>query len=479
MSNGRLCPIFITVLVSVVAACSHKTAVSPPQPGTSYLEGLRNFHLGTPEGYARAADLFRKAHALQSSSCEYSLNLVQSLLFLAMEQSLNWEEYEPRQTEAKNVLDSVGDACSVTYEPFVLRLRALIAGRGAAASGMINRAVELDPHEAMNWVVLGYLDPMSPHLVTPDGLGKWVAMTRAVELQPDSALIQYEFGKNYPSFRGKEDEARQAFERAIQRSPRHFRAYLALAYAADESMDVEHLYIKAVEIAPTFLEGLMALGSYYASLEEVEKAVAQFSAALQLNPKFVTAHFSLGSLMLQADRIDEAAPYFNRVIDLDAESFEAHYYLGNIWHQRNDLQKAQAFYEHAIAIRANYPEAEYSLGHVYRQQGEIGLAEAQFDKVIKMRPGYGDAYMSRADIFTERHQFQEALADYGKATECYEDQIRSFNTSIAYADAHPESRLQQASRKRDVRDKTRAEALLQRAQMYKSEMEETMRKHTP
>src|SRR5262249_36941236 len=151
----------------------------------------------TPEGYTRAADAFRKASVLKLDRCDYALNLAQSLLFLATEQLLNWEEYEPRQKEARAVLERVSPGCIDSYEPFVLRLRALVTGRGPAAADLINRAVDLDPNDAMNWLVLGYLDPVSRHLVNSDGSGKWVAMTRAVALEPNSALLQYELGQNY------------------------------------------------------------------------------------------------------------------------------------------------------------------------------------------------------------------------------------------------------------------------------------------
>src|SRR5262249_12962163 len=153
------------------------------------------------------------------------------LLFLATEQILNWEEFEPRQMEAASVVESVAMQCVSTQEPFVLRVRALIAGRGPTATQLINHAVELDPEDAMNWLVLGYLDPASPRLTTTEGAGRWVAMSHASQLLPDSALIQYETGKNYQLVPHKEMEAKQAFERAIELSPRHFRAYLALAYA--------------------------------------------------------------------------------------------------------------------------------------------------------------------------------------------------------------------------------------------------------
>src|SRR5206468_4039585 len=153
-------------------------------------------------------DAFNNALKSRPDRCEYALGLAQSLLLLAAEQVLNWEEFEPRQTAAAAIVESQQSACLATHEPFILRLRAIIAGRGSTAADLINRAVDLDPSDAMNWVVLGYLDPTSSRLTTLQGTGRWVAMAQAATLDPDSALIQYEVAKNYQVMRGKEAEAR-------------------------------------------------------------------------------------------------------------------------------------------------------------------------------------------------------------------------------------------------------------------------------
>src|SRR5207302_1689854 len=108
------------------------------------------------------------------------------------------------------------------------RLRAL-SGPRRDALGMINRAIELDPSDPMNWYVLWRLN-----------LSNFQdAILRAAELAPDLPLIQYELG-NYRSLRGEYPAAKQAFERALELSPRHFRSMIGLAYAIGSiDFDVE------------------------------------------------------------------------------------------------------------------------------------------------------------------------------------------------------------------------------------------------
>src|SRR5690242_16784837 len=85
----RICFILLGL---VAVGCSHKVVLKP-NPDAFNNDGLAAFHSGTPEGYKRAAEAFRRGLALRPESCAYALNLAQALWFLGVEQQLNFEEY--------------------------------------------------------------------------------------------------------------------------------------------------------------------------------------------------------------------------------------------------------------------------------------------------------------------------------------------------------------------------------------------------
>src|SRR5262245_6919355 len=126
----------------VLLGCRHKAVVVAP-PAISaddlYRRGLEAFAEATPEGYLRASNAFRQASLLAPARCEFSLNLAQSLLFLAEEQLLNREEFEPAHREAVEVVEKVRMPCAAS-EAFLLRLDSLIQGRSNATSAMMKRA---------------------------------------------------------------------------------------------------------------------------------------------------------------------------------------------------------------------------------------------------------------------------------------------------------------------------------------------------
>src|SRR5437016_9746906 len=120
-----VCSATILAVALLVSGCGRRVAVSTPRtaqpsPVTTaeslYMQGLSAFHRGTPDAYTEAAEAFRAALKLNSERCEYRLNLAQSLIFLATEQLLNWEEFEPRQAEAKSIVESAEPTCGTSHE---------------------------------------------------------------------------------------------------------------------------------------------------------------------------------------------------------------------------------------------------------------------------------------------------------------------------------------------------------------------------
>ncbi len=457
----------VLLVLILASSCGHRVQATlpsgPPQHELLYREGLEAFRRATPEGYKEAIDAFRRASALAPSRCEYSLHLAESLIFLAREQEYNWEEFEPRASEAVRIMDSVPRASGcATFEPFLDRLRAL-SGPRRDARELINRAIAFDPNDAMNWYVVWRLNLSNFQ----------EAIVRASELAPDLPLIQYELG-NYRSLRGEYTEAKQAFERTLKLSPRHFRSMIGLAYvidSIDSDREVERLYRKAISIAPTFLEAHVRLGDYYADLGETEQAIAEYQAAIASNSNYDRAYVTLGITLLDAGRLDEAEEALLSVVKLSPASSPAHYFLGRIWFARGDLLKAKAEYQEAIRYQLNYPDAEYALGVVFDQEGNIDQALAAYDKVLTVNPQYPDAYLSRGGIRAQRRQFADAVTDETRAIEIYKRQIAELEREAQKSESIGLTRKAQGERKR----LGYIENALQRALEFKSKAEEEAR----
>jgi len=128
------------------------------------------------------------------------------------------------------------------FSEFLFRVRALRflfdPSKHSAAVEMANQAVELDPNDAMNWLVLFQVNPADPRM----------PINRALELATDLALVQDAYGR-YKSDRGEYNEAKQAFQHVLAISPLHFRSMTSLAYLASMEFrpDSVGLYMKAID----------------------------------------------------------------------------------------------------------------------------------------------------------------------------------------------------------------------------------------
>ena len=456
-----------SLLVALAAGCGHNVpvrpaAVTPSGPAEGevlYRKGLEAFRLATPEGYDQAAAAFRRASQLKASNCGYATHLAEALIFLAYEQRLNSEDFAPRLSEASDILDrSEGTPACSSLESTVDRLRGFSLYlreplRRPEGVALVNKAIDLDPSDALNWIVLSRLvsrDPRNP-------------IQKAVDLAPDQALVQYELGTSLLYVPDGFTKARQSFDRALELSPRHFESIIGKVYSFSEdeySDQTEPLLRKVVEIAPAFLTGRRLLGDYYAGLEETDTAVEQFRAAIGYNARYYPAFLSLGRTLLDAQRFDEAEQALTSLIQLDVTTphppqnavdytadCQAHYFLGNIWLARGDLTKTKDEYQRALHDIPNYADALYGMGVVLLQERNPDGALPRFDQVIRENPtAYAGAYVGRATIRFNRRQFADALSDFDRAISIFRKQIADLEMKATTDDSKGRQRKAKSER---------------------------------
>lgn len=460
----------VFLLSMVIAGCGHKlepkvavpAVTGPPEHEVAYRSGVEAFREATPEGYTRAVAAFRRALRLNPSRCEYALQLSQALFFLAQQQKLNWEEYGDQVAEANTIVTFKEAAAECQgFESFLARLKTLgmtfTAVRIADAVAVINRAIELDPDDAMNFVVLSQLRPQSSGNAP-------APIQRAAQLAPDLPIVQYELGNLYLTDQATYPEAKLAFERALKLNPRHFHSIIGIVYSLSLSgeEDVEPFLVKAVEIAPFSLKARTLLGDYYAGLEETEKAEEQYRAAIAMNAKYYPAHMALGTTLMTAERHNDAEIAFNAVVELDVKrprapmngvdlgaDATAHYYLGNIWLERNELAKAKAEYLSSLQALPDFAVAVYGMGTVLHREGRVDEALVQLDRVLQLDANrFPNAYLARGGIRAERRQFLEALQDLDRAIDIYRQQLITQEAKIQLDELKGWKRKAEGERKR-------------------------------
>lgn len=141
-------------------------------------------------------------------------------------------------------------------------------------------------------------------------------LLRALEIHPHFFPALNNLGAAYVRL-GRFEEARHAFERALEIQPSAL-VYknLGLAYLAEQQWLLGSGCLqRAAELAPDEADTYLWLGEALYRLKDPERAEANLRQALQLDPKLSRAHLVLGYVFLEVARREEALQAFQRFLE--------------------------------------------------------------------------------------------------------------------------------------------------------------------
>ena len=111
----------------------------------------------------------------------------------------------------------------------------------------------------------------------------------------------------------RQDEAGQAYRRALEEDPDLVAALINLAnirYARDELAEAQALYERAILLDPTYFEAHFNLGNIHHDHGRYHDAEACYREALSLNPEYPDAHFYVAVTLEKMARSAEARPHW-------------------------------------------------------------------------------------------------------------------------------------------------------------------------
>ncbi len=271
------------------------------------------------------------------------------------------------------------------------------------------------------------------------------------------------------------DDARHAFQQAIERAPAQVevrlgvaRAFLAsdkkedatrasgvLAIAADLAPDLpdvqtlvgqareatgdldgaEDAYWQAVRLAPQSLYPRRRLLRLAMSRQRLAKAKQQADELLNIDNEEPEHHFLAGLVASRQNDNAAARTHYQAAIDkTDGDYPEAWFNLGIVEKDEKNLGGAIAAYEKAIARRPGYHAAENNLGLALVAAGRVDEAEKLYREVLSRAPSYAPAWINLGKLYSQQKKYPEAVDAYQKALEARPDSARALlDLGVAYA----------------------------------------------
>ncbi len=199
-----------------------------------------------------------------------------------------------------------------------------------------------------------------------------------------TGIDQY-LNKDYP-------EAAKSFAAAVSLAPNS-------AYNVDASKYLVQTYLKleetdkaigtykaAIQRNPDRDDLRSALGQLYYSEERYDEAVEQYRGAVQVSPG-ATNRYSYGEALIKVENYSEAEYQFREVKRLEPQSHVGDYGLGKLFAQTGDHDKAIAHFEDALALRPDFYDALAEIGYTYADMGDIDKARGVEERLDQADEG--------------------------------------------------------------------------------------------
>jgi tetratricopeptide (TPR) repeat protein len=121
-------------------------------------------------------------------------------------------------------------------------------------------------------------------------------------------------------------------------------------------------------------------------LNNLERAEADYSAAIKINPEYANAYNNLGNIRTKYGDNIQAIKYYSKAIQLNSAFVEAYCNRGIAKEGAENYSGALEDYDKTILINPDYVDAYYRRGVLKQTLADYHGAVEDFDRVIELKP---------------------------------------------------------------------------------------------
>ncbi len=273
------------------------------------------------------------------------------------------------------------------------------------------KSVQLEPHWVEVYAGLGAVYLAAGRTAEAEAIYR-----KAIDANPNSSQAHLSLGQFLFS-QGKTAEAVAEVRAAAGLDPQAVPVQLTLvnAYiAAGKVSEAEALCRKLKTVAPDDPQGYQALGLFYASMGQKEKAVAEFQSVMGAKPNDLAVKDHLAENLIDLDRIPEAEALTKVILSSNPEDAQGLLCSGRILVAKRRYQEAAAALQKAN-VRTD--KRYYLLGFAQNALGFSDSARGSFTKALELNPGMPEAAAGLAGIGVKQGDYDRAIRLAGEALE--------------------------------------------------------------
>ena len=243
------------------------------------------------------------------------------------------------------------------------------------------------------------------------------AYAKAIEASPKWAQPHALRGTVFNKLK-KYPEAAEEYGKAIEIDPKYAFAYYLRAVAFKQSGQTEKELAdlgKAIELKPDDADALQLRASALMDQRRYAEALSDADKAVSLL-KSTNAYGLRALIEDRLGKLEQAVADFTKAMELDSKDSRLPYFRASTETELRRFDAALADYD--LAAQKGYEPAlvEAYKGKTLETSGKLAPALESYAKSLAIKPT-SDAYELRGFSLLERKTFQEAAADFQKATE--------------------------------------------------------------
>ncbi|MEA1882070.1 MAG: tetratricopeptide repeat protein [Candidatus Marinimicrobia bacterium] len=221
-------------------------------------------------------------------------------------------------------------------------------------------------------------------------------LTEAAKIFEETTLIDATEGQTYSILAscyyemGESGKAIESARKATEMMPDDFQANLALGQILSVTGDKKIAlgYVKkAVELDPSNTQAIRQLATIYYDLDDKEKSVETFEAAIKTESDKMRKsdlYFNLGVLNMQLDNFQDAEDAFMYAFDLNPDDTEALVGMAQTFENAEKWRRAGKFYRELIGMEPDNPDHYKGMSRVLLKQGDPEGATRYYEKAKKL-----------------------------------------------------------------------------------------------
>src|SRR5215475_340363 len=131
-------------------------------------------------------------------------------------------------------------------------------------------------------------------------------------------------------------------------------------------------------------------GFAYLDKNRIDRAVADFEAAMKVEPDYAPAFVGRGLAYYWQDKPDLAVADFDEAIRLDPEDEFAYRHRGLVFYYKRNYKRALADAEMAVKLKPEHAAAYFDRGRAHYQLDQDDKALADFSEAIRLRGDFAE-----------------------------------------------------------------------------------------